>query len=355
MLVPLQALRAIMLDSTEEGTRATNVYQILDALREEVAAARHEVFMPPPVPQLSEESVEGAIQEHRDVGDFPLLAACRLGSWQDAERLLTSKADVCQMKWLDGSFPLLEAVDRDHKAVVKLLLHHGASPNQQNNLTGEFPLIIAARKGYADTLEALIEADADPNQVHLITGELPLVEAVKCKSIPAIPIVKSLLAARAEPGMLDEETGDFPLLVAAATGNMQVAQLLLMARANPRQTSRCTGKTPLHVAAEAGHVGMVAMLSKAGASLDAVIGGVTPEQASRDAGHLALAELIRKATEPEQRLPLLLGSAAISESTCRATATEEKAATIGISTVTEDWPAVVWGSSNPDTSFTQVS
>eukprot|EP00929_Paragymnodinium_shiwhaense_P069591 TRINITY_DN35097_c0_g1_i2.p1 TRINITY_DN35097_c0_g1~~TRINITY_DN35097_c0_g1_i2.p1 ORF type:complete len:146 (+),score=37.34 TRINITY_DN35097_c0_g1_i2:128-565(+) len=84
-----------------------------------------------------------------------------------------------------------------------------------------------------DSVEALLEANADPNLVNEVNGWFPLLSAsFQGNNL----VVKALLDANAEPHQVNKMTGDFPLLLASMNGHANCMALLMEAGASFTQT-----------------------------------------------------------------------------------------------------------------------
>lgn len=106
--------------------------------------------------------------------------------------------------------------------------------------------------------------------------------------------VRALLAV--EPGLAkrrDQKHPQTPLHLAAAQGNVPLAELLLAHGADINAVDLTTGRTPLHLAAHLGHRQMIRFLLSRGANRGvADQGGLTPLQVAQHAQKLAVAELL---------------------------------------------------------------
>jgi hypothetical protein len=179
---------------------------------------------------------------------------------------------------------------------VRLLLDRGALPSGVD-IHGESALARAACRGSAEVVQILLDRGADPD-----LGR-PLFSAVQCPGFypekrqhteivhllldrgaavdrcderqrrplhftamrPDLDRMRLLLDRKADPNVLENNTGNSPLLWASATGSVEAVGLLLDhgAAVNLRNPFDCA--TALHRAAANGHLGVVRNLLAKGA------------------------------------------------------------------------------------------
>lgn len=136
---------------------------------------------------------------------------------------------------LDGFSALLHAIVRGHTEVVRLLLEFcratGVAVPSKTDASDLAPLAIAAQRGYVEISRLLLEYGA---KVEMNTEGL------------------------------------MPQTLAARAGHTEVLQLLIDAKVDVNVVEKSTLCTPLFYAAEYGHADCVAMLLKAGASIEPV-------------------------------------------------------------------------------------
>lgn len=106
--------------------------------------------------------------------------------------------------------------------------------------------------------------------------------------------VRALLAVDPELAKrCDPKHPQTPLHLAAAQGNVRLAELLLLHGADVNAVDPTTGRTPLHLAAHHGHRPMIRFLLARGASRAiADRAGLTPLQVAQHAQKTAVAELL---------------------------------------------------------------
>jgi ankyrin repeat protein len=159
-----------------------------------------------------------------------------------------------------GLTPLLLAARANHRAAVECLLQHGAKVNAGSDIYGT-ALILAAQNSEIDMVRYLLAAGADVNALTKTHCT-----ALWCCAISgdanALPIARELIRAGADVNLANE-TGDTPLILAVATGNIDVARALIIAGADLDQTNRA-GECALDVASRAGNSAMVKLLQARG-------------------------------------------------------------------------------------------
>lgn len=127
------------------------------------------------------------------------------------------------------------AAQRGQWEKVEELLQHGADVNTQGAL-GVSLLLHAARQGAVVAIGALLAHHADPN-ICDSSGNSALAMASRSKADDAATCVRLLLAGAADVAARDCD-GRMPLLLAAETGNTDVAQALLEGGANVHALAR---------------------------------------------------------------------------------------------------------------------
>ncbi|GLH12594.1 Ankyrin repeat and KH domain-containing protein mask [Gryllus bimaculatus] len=183
---------------------------------------------------------EGA-QVNRKTSDktSALHMAASRGHIGAAEVLLGAGASVDALDSSDRT-PLLLAVSRGHEEVVQLLLHNGAKVNIEE-IHGYTPLCEAVWKKAVPLVQMLLDADAKVTQSHYL-----LHDAVMHRHLD---MVRLLVRAGCIVNLRDEN-GDTPLIVAARTGHIPVAELLLENGACVNYANSLTGSLPLHEAVD---------------------------------------------------------------------------------------------------------
>jgi ankyrin repeat protein len=158
--------------------------------------------------------------------------------------------------------------------VVSELVNLGAGTEVACGEDGVTALMCAARSGRYEVVERLLQAGARVN-AQSRGGRTALYEAAMMNHVR---VTGFLLEAGGDPNLFVETWGP-PLCAAAAHGAIKCAKLLLRKGANLEE--RYNGSTALHVAAVVNSTGMVKVLVKAGAEVDAV------DAKGRSALHLA--------------------------------------------------------------------
>jgi ankyrin len=167
------------------------------------------------------------------------------------------------------STPLAIAVRRGDLAVVKLMLEMGADPNAPD-AEGRTLLQRATDDGHWALAHLLLEYKASVNEV--------LCSAVGKQQVGLVRWLLENTPRLALQSPVDEGP---PLLLAAESGNLEIARLLLGA-GTPVDAPTSKGRTPLHGAVESGNVEMVRLLLHFGAS-------IAPQSRSEDPPlHLAI-------------------------------------------------------------------
>ncbi|KAM5344854.1 hypothetical protein ACJ41O_010716 [Fusarium nematophilum] len=239
-----------------------------------------------------------------------------------AEVLIKAKADLTATVFMQDGEPqspiMLAARNRDIDR-IKQLIRGGADPNHLAP-HGLSALHLAIRNGDQDIVEALLKGGADPNLLceskHIDTMQEAKHQLVEerhqrwiftlCSPIKAaasvgeLPIMKSLLAAGADPdsyvdpgpyarrGYFTYDTNT-ALQDAIRYGLYDLAEFLL------NNAARYGGRTALQAAAESGNMGLINLLLRHGANPTAEAAetnGMTCIQAAASSGNMDLLEMI---------------------------------------------------------------
>ncbi|XP_047381822.1 ankyrin repeat and SAM domain-containing protein 6 isoform X2 [Sciurus carolinensis] len=142
-----------------------------------------------------------------------------------------------------GWSALMQAARFGHVSVAHLLLDHGADVNAQNRL-GASVLTVASRGGHLGVVKLLLEAGAFVDH-HSPSGEQP-----------------------GTGGSRDELLDITALMAAIQHGHEAVARLLMEWGADPNQAARTVGWSPLMLAALTGRLGLAQQLVEKGANAD---------------------------------------------------------------------------------------
>lgn len=151
--------------------------------------------------------------------------------------------------------PLMMAVFYDQQSSVTWLIKHGAQVNDCAD-SGVTALLEAARVGDERILDDLIEAGGDIRATDT-SGRNALHFAIEC--LHGTTVMRDLLS-RGLPSDWAEHDGQTPLMQAAASGNVQFAEMLLADGANLHATDH-DGHSPLDLAQMAHDDPMIAFLS----------------------------------------------------------------------------------------------
>lgn len=127
-----------------------------------------------------------------------LVAAVQANDLKQAAKLL-AKPDMANTTDVLGTSLLQLAVQDNKIAMTRLLLEKGADPNQTNRV-GMAPLAFAARFAHAECVNLLLAAGADPNQTGKEYRLTPLMGAAVSGNLG---IAQQLVAAGAEIGVKD--------------------------------------------------------------------------------------------------------------------------------------------------------
>jgi len=242
--------------------------------------------------------------------ETPLIDAARNQDFARITQLLADGADPNGSQ-ADGATALHWAAHRVDHDMARLLLEAGADVNAVNRLNAS-ALYLAAKAGDAELISLLLEAGANPN-VALDMGETPIMTAARSGTAEG---VRALLASGAEVNLRETSRNQTALMWAAAQGHVEVVQELISAGADLDARSKLRpmlmfadgtnggafdqgvtenlgGFTPLLFAARSGNVEVANMLVNAGADIDGPAGnGTSPLIIATHSGHSALAQML---------------------------------------------------------------
>jgi ankyrin repeat protein len=242
--------------------------------------------------------------------DRTLVEAAQSRSANTVQELLEQGANVNTLG-PDGTTALHWAVYWDDEEMVDLLLEAGAEVNARNEL-GATPLWLASVEGRASMVEVLLAAEADPN-LSLLMGETSLMAASRAGSTDA---VTALLDNSADVNARERTRGQTALTWAVSEKHAGVVRLLVKhgAKVNARSAVRRMfwntgsdggrdpesmvwlddgGFTPLLHAARVGDIASAEILLAAGADVDEQTPqGATPLAIAVFSGHTAVGELL---------------------------------------------------------------
>ncbi|XP_017383309.1 ankyrin repeat and SAM domain-containing protein 6 isoform X2 [Cebus imitator] len=164
-----------------------------------------------------------------------------------------------------GWSALMQAARFGHVSVAHLLLDHGADVNAQNRL-GASVLTVASRGGHLGVVKLLLEAGAFVDH-HYPSGEQPGLGSSRDEPLDITAlmaaiqhgheaVVRLLMEWGADPNRTARTVNWSPLMLAALTGRLGVAQQLVEKGANPDHLS-VLEKTAFEVALDCKHRDLV--------------------------------------------------------------------------------------------------
>jgi uncharacterized protein len=256
-------------------------------------------------------------------GSTALHWAVHFGDSDLVDRLIHAGANVNATTDL-GATPLYLACLNADGAMVEKLLQSGANARSALG-TGETSLMTCARTGNAEAVAAIVKHGADVNATERSHGQSALMWAVSEQHVDAVRILiengadvharslshRALVARRMPHGGEQRghnsaewvtQGGSTPLLLAARTGNVDIAGLLLAGRADVNEAAP-DGNTPLSIAAHSKQGQLAAFLLDKGADPNVSGPGYTPLHSAvlRSDPKLIVA-LIKHGANPDARL-----------------------------------------------------
>ena len=258
----------------------------------------------------------GIIEDYKQVGHTPLVAAARVGNLEIAQLLLEAGANMdFQDVYLQS--PLMAAAENGHLDFIEFLVKKGADVNLISENHGS-ALHRAAKSGYQEIVRYLLERGANMDAYTYFQGT-PINCAASNGHMEIVAFLvdqgasintqddKEVSAVARAAGRGDLQTIEYlisqgaslepkgdqrsPLFMAAQKGQTEAAKLLISKGANIHQPHE--RGTPLIAAATYGHTETVKFLLSQGARIDERVGeyGTALIAASWE-GHIETVDLL---------------------------------------------------------------
>ncbi|KAL3858771.1 hypothetical protein ACJMK2_009024 [Sinanodonta woodiana] len=231
-------------------------------------------------------------------GNSTLTLAARGGHHQVVRLLVESGIDLDSSGSVCEITPLLVAAQHGNDAVLRLLLDRGCDVNYRTQSTKITPLMVAALNGHMTTAQILIERGGDPNITDVcgktaleiasvrgkreVTGYLDrkttnkpiiapeevkpdIIEAAKHGDIYRISEILELDVSQRDA--CNPQDGATPLMFAAMTGRLNIAQLLVEKGCDINKQDTISGWTALMQATYHGKKAVAVFLINVGADV----------------------------------------------------------------------------------------
>lgn len=209
-------------------------------------------------------------------GGTPIYRAGNSGNIDGVKLLLKHGADP-NLTGFGQKPPLYWPTIHGHSDVVKLLIQNGADPKFVDKSTND-TLILMAQGAYRilrseeedslETIKTLLQNGADPN----IVNNEGISSLGLASTHEKYDLVKLLLKYGANPNIRvasdqNWESGQAPIIIAAARGYFDIVKLLLQNNANPNDMGNGFDSPPLYWAAFYKNADLVRILINAGADV----------------------------------------------------------------------------------------
>lgn len=152
-------------------------------------------------------------------------------------------------------------------------------------------LTVATKRNKPELVKKLLAAKADPNLLQNKIGQTPLFFATLFGNLE---IIKLLLASNADPNLFNREENISPLSCAALHSNTEAAKMLLAAKAEPNIAQKRDGETALYWACLLNNIDLIKELLAAKANPNAALkhNGMTPLHTAVASNNLELVKIL---------------------------------------------------------------
>ncbi|XP_052232816.1 ankyrin repeat and SAM domain-containing protein 6-like [Dreissena polymorpha] len=198
-------------------------------------------------------------------GMTALTLAAKGGHLQVVRLLVEGGADINTQGNACEYTPLMVAAQNGHDAVLRLLLDRGCDVNYKTASTGLTPLMLASLNGHMTTAQILIERGGDPNLCNVLQHTALAVAAMRGKRE-----VRGFLERKTTNKTIVEPEERKPdVIEAAKQGNIQRIRDILDIDVSQRDTcSPQDGATPLMFAAMTGRLDIAQLLVERGCNIN---------------------------------------------------------------------------------------
>ncbi|XP_053402711.1 ankyrin repeat and SAM domain-containing protein 6-like [Mercenaria mercenaria] len=218
-------------------------------------------------------------------GASALTLAARGGHLQVVRLLVEAGIDINGSSQCEYT-PLMTAAQQGHDAVLRLLLDRGCDVNYRTPSTGITPLMLASLNGHMTTAQILIERGGDPNITTVLDHTALAIAAIRGKRE-----VRGFLERKTTNKPITEPEDRKPdIIEAAKQGDIQRIREILDVDVSQRDTcSLQDGATPLMFAAMTGRIDIAQLLFERGCDInkqDTISGWTALMQATYHGGWL---------------------------------------------------------------------
>ncbi|KAL4234976.1 Ankyrin repeat and SAM domain-containing protein 6 [Mactra antiquata] len=199
-------------------------------------------------------------------GASALTLAARGGHLQVVRLLVEAGIDLNNGSGSQCEYtPLMTAAQHGHDAVLRLLLDRGCDVNYRTQSTGITPLMLASLNGHMTTAQILIERGGDPNLTNVLDHTALAVSAIRGKRE-----VRGFLERKTtNKPVIEPENRKPDIIDAAKNGDIQRVREILDEDVSQRDTcSLHDGATPLMFAAMTGRLDIAQLLCERGCDIN---------------------------------------------------------------------------------------